>query len=66
MTKMKRRKRKEWVNNAISSQKGTHNTGLLIRVRRVAAWEVGIIGSQRNRETDRGLQHGVGWGQITR
>ena len=66
MTKMERRKRKEWVNNAISSQKGTYNTGLLVRIRRVAAWEVGIIGSQRNRETDRGLQHGVGCGQITR
>ena len=66
MTKMERRKRKEWVNIAISSQMGTYNTGFLVRIRRVAAWEIGIIGGQRNREADWILQHrGVG-GQITR
>ena len=66
MTKMERRKRKEWVNIAISSQVGTYNTGFLVRIRRVAAWEGGIIGGQRNREADRSLQHGRACGQITR
>ena len=66
MTKMERRKKKEWVNIAISSQMGTYNTGFLVRIRRVAAWESGIIGGQRNCEADWILQHGGVGSQITR